>query len=205
MGLALGGSCIAFFVVLLLNVKAVLTLPPSHQASHIVVVVLLGLLPVRATVRPLGGFLLETLRYATTSRDERMRFASALSDAEQPLRDGARIDLAVGVHGGDFGRGGQSRLVEDLSSTELFDVVASVEDVVSADLIATAMARHVRPTPGQTFRLALSEDPTNTVNVEVFYTMGGEIRWSADREQYLDRLAVEVFEAVNQLQADVDR
>ena len=199
MGLALGGSCIAFFVVLLLKVRAALTLPPSHQAIHIVVVVLLGLVPVRAAVTPLGGFLLETVRHAATSRDERMQFATALTEAEQRLREGARLDLAVGVERGDLGRGGQSRLIVDLEATGVFDVVGRTDEMTEMDLVATAMARHVRPTPGQAFRLALSTDPMNAVNIRVVYTMGGEIGWAADRELYLHRLAVEVIKAVTQL------
>ena len=66
-GFGLGGFCTALFVALLLQVRRVLTLPTVHQVIHIVLVVVLGLVPVRAAVRPLGGFLLETLRYGTTT------------------------------------------------------------------------------------------------------------------------------------------
>ena len=97
MGFGLAGWCLAFFVALILQVPRVLKLSTAEQVIHIVLVVALALVPVRVSVRSVGGLTAEAWRLLATSREDRMRHAPPLTDAEQTRREGAYFDLSVAV------------------------------------------------------------------------------------------------------------
>jgi hypothetical protein len=70
----------------------------------------------------------------------------------------------------------------------------------AADLIATVTGVYYSTKQGARFTLASAVDPENTVSVNVYYSVGGLTSRLVDRPQYINRLAVEVIHAVNQLQ-----
>lgn len=196
MGFGLAGFCLALFVALVFQVRRVLRLSATEQIVHIVLVVALALVPVRIAVRPVGGFMVEAWRLLATSREDRMRHAPPLTAAEQTRREGAYFDLSVAVQQSHDGRMGSAIVIGDLEATGLFRHVGGASETPEPDLIATVTGRYFQPETGVSFSLAPTADTTSTMSIDVHYERGRSTVSSADRESYLDRLALETIRAV---------
>lgn len=199
MGFGLAGGCLAFFVALVLQVPRVLKLSTGEQVIHIVLLVALALVPVRVAVRSFIGLTAEAWRLVETSREDRMRHAAPLTDAERALRENRYFDLTVAVEPSHDGRMEGHFVVQDLEATGLFRRVWYASETESPDLIATVTGQYFRPETGVSFDLALATGTTRIVSVDVHYERGRQSMATADRETYLDRLAVETIRAIEPL------
>ena len=145
---------------------------------------------------------------AGMDRDTRMEGAPALTAAERELLAATHFDLAVAVTSSN-GQPGESQwlrtrdaLIRELDGFGLFDAVAAVGVVPESDLIVVARDGPFGNRTGTSFTLALMDDPENEVEVRVNYYVAPMWSGEGDRQQYLDRVAVETINAVKQLQAD---
>ncbi len=84
----------------------------------------------------------------------------------------------------------------------LFDAVAALGMATDPDLIAVARDGPFGNRTGTSFTLALMDDPEDALQVSVNYYVAPMWSGEGDRQQYLDRVAVETINAVNQLLAD---
>jgi hypothetical protein len=74
--------------------------------------------------------------------------------------------------------------------------VGYASETATPDLIATVTGQYFQPETGVSFSLAPAADTTRTMSIDVHYERGRSTASSADRDSYLDRLAVETIRAV---------
>ena len=185
---------------LLVQAPRVLTISGRAQLIYLVLVVLLVAGPVWRTAPWVAQFVIGLSAVADVpGREERMEFAQQLTDAERVLLSAIHFDLTVAVTNPYYPPVYRRSLIRDLEETGLFGAVASVNETSDADLVATVIGVYNDDRTGKSFTLALNDDPESGLTIKVYYYLGGLLRNPGDRRQYMDRLAVEVIEAVNQL------
>jgi hypothetical protein len=193
---------IAFRIVLpigyILQYRRALDLDGAGKATYLVVLALI-LLQAVSPARIIAALDL-SIDLAGYSREERLQHAPALNEQERSLRESTQLDLRVGVQNLRFPPVYTNKLVSDLDETGLFQVVKELAQMEDVDLVATVTGTYWGDKNGQRFTLRWAKDGSAEEEVRVYYTIGGIMSGAKDRRQYIDRLAIEVIQAVRALQ-----
>jgi hypothetical protein len=128
------------------------------------------------------------------SRTKRMEHAPPLTEQERLLLQSTRLNLKVGV---DAPSAYAKVLIRDLQETCLFKEVGILDQLDGADMLATIKIPYsFDGRVGWLLSLRRPEMPKDEVNVQVYYWLRNfGMNTKADRNQYTDRLAVELIKA----------
>jgi hypothetical protein len=124
----------------------------------------------------------------------------ALNAEEQALVQSRHFDARVAVNGGKFSPIYKANLIEDLGRTGLFTAVGPMEDVTSADLIATVTGSYYGDKTGHSFSLRWAQKPERSVSVKVWhYASDGPLLYASRHRLQVERLVLEVVRQMDAL------
>ena len=203
-----GGAAVLAFIVTFLAPLAIGG-PGAHQAPLVaflatpiifVLTLMLALVWSRLGLITIVASLLYPAWYyfQMPPRDSQGTLVS-LSPEERALVRSRHFEARVGVDQGRFPPIYRSELIDDLGRTGLFSAVAAIEDLRSADLIATVTGSYYGDKTGHSFSLQWSQQPERSVSVKMWhYASDGPFLYASRHRLEVERLALEV---VHQLDA----
>jgi hypothetical protein len=193
---------LALEIALLIQFRRAMSLSTVGKLSYVCLLILL-LIPVLNTESMYSGLgLLQSFKSIDTedyTSDKRLEHVPPLTSDEQRLLEATHFTKRISIVNPNFPPAYTRSLINDIKKTGLFDEVVEFDRLGNDDFIATIKGTYWGDKEGQSFTLHQPANTTNTAHIKVYYTLGGIISKRKERKQYIDRLSIEIIQAIEEL------